>query len=101
MESKTQSGKQGKVESKAKWKARHNIKRMAVCGESGEVSGKKVDSWKELLPRIVEGYKLEDIRNMDESGCFWKAMPNKGLAEKGKACQGGKVSNLRLTVAFL
>lgn len=84
-----------------KWKVRHNIKRMAVSGESGEVSGKTVDSWKEHLPEIIQGYKRDDTWNMDESGCFWKALPTKGLAQKGKACHGGKTSKPRLTVAFL
>lgn len=83
-----------------KWKAKHNIRKMVVCGESGEVSGKTVESWKERLPEIIEGYTAKNIWNMDESGCFWKALPEKGLAEKGKACHGGKKSKLRLTVAF-
>ena len=36
---------------------------------------------------------------MDETGCFWKALPEKGFAEKGKVCKGGKKSKLRLTIA--
>ena len=54
-----------------KWKKRYNIKRVKVCGESGEVSGEMVDSWKERLPEICSGYSEEDIWNMDESGVFW------------------------------
>ena len=83
-----------------KWKVRHNIKKIIISGESGEVFGKKVESWKERLPEIVEGYKAEDIWNMDESGCFWKALPDKGLAQKGKSCKGDKKSKQRMTVAF-
>ena len=37
---------------------------------------------------------------MDESGCFLKALPSKGLAQKGKKCKGGKKSKQRMTVAF-
>ena len=37
---------------------------------------------------------------MDESGCFIKALPGKGLVEKGKQAKGGKKSKPRLTVAF-
>lgn len=37
---------------------------------------------------------------MDETGCFWKALPDKGLAQKGKSCKGGKKSKQRITVAF-
>ncbi|XP_057299446.1 tigger transposable element-derived protein 6-like [Hydractinia symbiolongicarpus] len=37
---------------------------------------------------------------MDESGCFFKALPDKGLVSKGKQAKGGKKSKQRLTVAF-
>ena len=36
---------------------------------------------------------------MDESGCFFKALPSKDLAQKGKKCKGGKKSKQRMTVA--
>ena len=49
------------------WKARYNIKHFSFCGESGDVQGCTVDSWKERLPEIVAGYKKEDIWNMDAS----------------------------------
>ena len=84
-----------------KRKARYNIKRFSVCGESGDVQGCTVDSWKERLSEIVAGYKKEDVWNMDESVVFWRALPDKGFGEKGKGCKGGKKSKHRLTVAFL
>ena len=59
-----------------------------------------VDSWKERLPEIVSKYKKEDIWNMDESGVFWRALPEKGFGEKGKICRGGKKSKLRITGIF-
>ena len=49
---------------------------------------------------MTEGYKLEDIWNIDETGCFFKALPERGLVEKGKKAKGGKKSKQRLTVAF-
>ena len=30
------------------------------------------------------------IWNMDESGCFFKVLPSKGLVQKWKKCKGGK-----------
>ena len=43
------------------------FKKMIISGESGEVSDKTVESWKERLPEIVDGYKarghLEHGRN--------------------------------------
>jgi hypothetical protein len=34
---------------------------MNITGELGDVSGATVDSWKERLPDIVQGYSAEDI----------------------------------------
>ena len=55
----------------------------------------------ERLPEICRGYKLEDIWNMDESGCFFRALPDRCLSEKGRRCKGGKHSKVRMTVAFI
>ena len=38
---------------------------------------------------------------MNDSGCFFKALPSKGFAQKGKKCKGGKKSKQRMTAAFL
>ena len=57
-------------------------------------------SWKERLGSITSGYEMQDIWNMDETGCFYRALPDKSLSEKAKKCKGGKKSKERLTVAF-
>ena len=62
-----------------KWKLKHNIQQMTISGESGEVKGETVDSWKERIPEIIHGYSAKDIWNMEETGCFWRALPDKGL----------------------
>ena len=53
-----------------KFKARYNLRKMVVSGECGEVSGAMVESWKERLPEILDGFAACDIWNMDETGCF-------------------------------
>ena len=40
-----------------KWKKRFNVKQLTVNGELGDIQGITIDSWKERLPEIVEGYK--------------------------------------------
>lgn len=40
----------------------------------------------------MEGYNLKGTWNMDENGCFFKALLTKGLAKKGKQTNGGKRS---------
>ena len=84
-----------------RWKKKHNIKQLKVCGESGDVSGATVDSWKKRLPQILEGYDACDIWNLDETGVFWRALPDKGLSEQAKQCRGGKKCKQRLTVTFI
>ena len=85
----------------SRWKLRYNVKRITICGESGDVSGDTVTSWKERLPEIIEGYAKEDVYNLDETGCFWRALPTRGFGERGKKCKGGKKSKHRFTIAFL
>lgn len=75
-----------------KWKKRFNIKQLKICGESADVDGATVDSWKERLPEIVADYEKENIWNMDETGLFWRALPDKGF--------GQKKMQQRLTVAL-
>ena len=85
----------------SKWKKRCNIRRLTVCSESGDVSGATIISWKERLPEILRGYDEENIFNLDETGCFWVALPSHGFGERGKKCHGGKKSKQRFTIAFL
>ena len=39
--------------------------------------------------------------NLDETGCFWRALPESGFGERGKKHSGGKKSKKRITIAFL
>ena len=73
-----------------KRKKRYNVKKLAVCGESGDVCGDTVVSWKERLPELVQRYSNENILNRDKTGCFFKALPEKGFGIKGRQCKGGK-----------
>ena len=80
-----------------KWKRIYNyIKELSICEESGDVHGKTIDSWKERIPEIVQGYTKDDIWNMDETGVFWKALLNRGFGQKGKECRGGKKHKQRI-----
>lgn len=65
-------------------KKHHNIKSKAVVGDSRDEHSETVSSWKERLPVITAGYKAEDIYNLDETGCFWKALPDQSFGHHGK-----------------
>ena len=79
---------------------RNNLSQHKLCGESADVPEATVYSWKERLGSIIFGYAMQDIWNMDETGWFYRALPDKSLSEKAKKCKGGKKSKERLTVAF-
>ena len=57
-------------------------------------------AWQERLKILLTGYRAEDIWNEDETGCFYRALPEKTLAERKKECRGGKKAKERLTVAL-
>ena len=78
-----------------------NARKLAICGESGDVSGETAASWKERLPEILRGYEEKNIYNLNQTGCFWKALPDHGFIQKGRQCKGGKRSKQRFTIAFL
>ena len=84
-----------------RWKKRYNVKRMKISGESGDVRGETVDSWKERIPELLQGYSSENIWNLDETACFWKALPDHGFGKRGSQCKGGKKVKQRVTIALI
>ena len=75
----------------------HNIAFNVISGEAADVSSETIDDWKQRIPSIIDGYALEDIYNCDETGLFYRALPDKTLSIKGQQCQGGKRSKERVT----
>ena len=65
-----------------KWEATYAIKEKRIVDEGGDVPEETVSSWIERLQELTEGYSLENIWNMDESGCFFKALPDACLGQK-------------------
>lgn len=82
-----------------KFKQRHNIVQKVVCGERGDVDEQLAADWKNTaLVNEIEKYHPNDIFNADETGLFFKCLPDKTLAFKNEKCHGGKRSKERLTV---
>ena len=73
---------------------------MRVAGEDGDVNEVTLDSWQERVKELTKGYAPENVWNMDETGQFWKALPDKSLSEAGKRCRGGKKAKQQCTWAF-
>lgn len=80
------------------FKKRNEVVFRKICGESGSVNEQVCDDWKDKLVELTTGYDPEDIFNADETGLFYKCLPDKTLSFKSDKCNGGKNSKLRLTV---
>ncbi len=80
------------------FKERHGIGFNQVCGEAKDIDVGTVESWKQELQNLTSGYDSRDIYNADETGLFFRALPNKTLCLRGEKCVGGKISKERLTV---
>ena len=39
---------------------------------------------------MLQGYTSENIWNLNETACFWRALPDHGFGRKGTQCKGGK-----------
>ena len=76
---------------------KNSIRRTAsaamVAGEAGEVSKKTMESWNERAREITTGWNARDVWNMDETGCFWRGLPEKTLEAKERRCTGGKLKS--------
>lgn len=67
------------------FKERHGIKFRTEQGEAAAVNQEVVQDWKQtVLRQALEKYSADDVFNADETGLFWRLMPNKTLAFKGK-----------------
>ena len=65
-----------------KSKLSYGVSERRVNGEAGEVSAYTVSTWMERLLELTKDYEPADIWEMDETGSFFKALPEKVLAEK-------------------
>jgi hypothetical protein len=65
-----------------------------------QITGRLVTSMflKHLGFLALPDYKPQDIFNCDETGLFFRALPDKTLAQKKSACKGGKIAKERLIV---
>jgi hypothetical protein len=83
-----------------RFKERYNIVFKNVCGESKSVddNSEAMIEWESKLSVLLQKYKPDDIYNADETGIFYKLLPDKTLEFKTVDCHGGKRSKERLTV---
>ncbi|KAE9546906.1 hypothetical protein FO519_009882 [Halicephalobus sp. NKZ332] len=81
------------------FKERHSIKFRTKQGEGASVDLEVVENWRqEVLRDKLMKYPADDIFNVDETGLFWRIMPNRTLAFKSEKCMGNKKSKERITI---
>lgn len=80
------------------FKRRNNIRSAVISGEANDVDQSTVDDWTRCLSSICEGYAPQNIFNADETGLYYRALPNKSMTVKGQTNRGGKNSKERITV---
>ncbi|XP_054734760.1 tigger transposable element-derived protein 4-like [Anastrepha obliqua] len=81
------------------WKRRSGICHKKACGESNDVSEEDCMKWqRDVLPHLLEGYQARDVFNADETGLFFKCLPDNTLTFKNQKCHGGKHSKQRVTL---
>ena len=90
------SASQGWLE---RFKSRNNIVGKKMCGESAAVDPELCARWlANDLPGLIQGYHPRDIYNADETGLFFRLLPDKTLTFKNDECHGGKKAKNRITV---
>ena len=78
---------------------RYSIAFKTIQGAEGAiVEGELTDWQRDTLTKELSGYEPKDVFNLDETGVFWKLLPNKTMAFKGDRCSGGKKSKERITI---
>lgn len=81
-----------------KFKKRHQIIFRKLAGESASVNEDVCEDWKEELAEILKDHKPENVFNADETGLFFKCLPNSSMVFKDEKCHGGKHSKERISV---
>lgn len=77
---------------------RHNITFKSICGEAANINLEDVEAWKSKLLLILKDYSPRDVYNADETGLYYRAMPNKTFSLKNDKCTGRKAAKQRLTI---
>ena len=74
-----------------KW---YGAKSLMLGGEAADVRDADVEDWKLRLPKLCDGYSLDNIFNTDETGLFYRTHP-KSLMANGDRCKGGKKKEIQ------
>ncbi|GFU71750.1 transposable element Tc1 transposase [Trichonephila clavipes] len=80
------------------FKKRNGIVFKKMCGESLSVDINVCSKWQNSLSDLIKECEPRNIFNSDETGFFFKCLPEKTFTFKKEKCHGGKHSKERLTI---
>jgi hypothetical protein len=82
-----------------RWQKRENITYKKTCGEQGEADYCGAESWlREVWPSLIAEYTPQDVYNADETGLYFRALPEHTYAFKHEKASGVKICKERITV---
>jgi len=64
------------------FKKHHNTAFKVAAEEAASIEHDAVNDWVSHLPKIIDGYSANNIFNMDESGVFYKILPEERCASQ-------------------
>jgi DDE superfamily endonuclease/Tc5 transposase DNA-binding domain/CENP-B N-terminal DNA-binding domain len=81
-----------------RWKTRNAIHFKRQHGEKQDADDFGAERWVvEVLPGILKDYSPRDIFNADETGLYWRALPDGTLSFNGSEAPGAKTAKDRMT----
>ncbi|GBL89945.1 Tigger transposable element-derived protein 4 [Araneus ventricosus] len=81
------------------FKGRHCLSFETICGEAAAVEGEAIEDWKSsVLKDILSRFDASKVFNLDETGLFYRLLPDKTLSFKGEKCTSGKATKQRQTL---
>ena len=65
-------------------------------GEGSDVPVNEVNDCKDSLPSFPIEFEISEIYNTDETGLYFRAVPNRSWKLQNEKCKGGKIAKERL-----
>lgn len=82
-----------------RWKTRNNITWKKEHGEKQAADIPGAEAWKkDFLKDLLRDYDPADVFNADETGLYYRGLPDRGHCFKGEKLSGGKKAMERITV---
>jgi len=82
-----------------RWKERNNIKFKKKHGEKQDADDFSAERWvMEALQDIIKDCEPRNVFNADETGLYWRAIPDGTLAFKNAEAAGSKIAKNRVTL---